>query len=100
MVCGIFIPVYLTQNGMIKHLVIVPKMKIKKIKLENSNKVFGKNTKDALLCGFNTGYKTMIEGYIKLIKDKFNSNFKVIFTGGYASNVFNNKNQYLYFLQY
>jgi type III pantothenate kinase len=69
---------------------------IKKIKLENSNKVFGKNTKDALLCGFNSGYKTMIEGYIKLIKDKFNSNFKVIFTGGYASNVFNNKNQYLY----
>jgi len=38
----------------------------------------------------------MIEGYIKIIKDKFNSNFKVIFTGGYASNVFNNKNQYLY----
>ena len=25
---------------------------IKKIKLENSNKVFGKNTKDALLSGF------------------------------------------------
>ena len=69
---------------------------IKKIKLENSNKVFGKNTKDALLCGFNTGYQTMIEGYIKIIKDKFNLNFKVIFTGGYASNVFNNKNQYLY----
>ena len=41
---------------------------IKKIKLENSNKVFGKNTKDALLSGFNTGYKTMIEGYIKISK--------------------------------
>ena len=54
---------------------------IKKIKLENSDKVFGKNTKDALLSGFNTGYKTMIEGYIKIIKRKFNTNFKVIFTG-------------------
>ena len=31
------------------------------------DKVFGKNTKDALLSGFNTGYKTMIEGYIKII---------------------------------
>jgi type III pantothenate kinase len=69
---------------------------IKKIKLQNSNKVFGKNTKDALLSGFNTGYKTMIDGYVKIIKRKFNSNFKVIFTGGYASNVLNNQNQYLY----
>ena len=69
---------------------------IKKIKLENSDKVFGKNTKDALLSGFNTGYKTMIEGYIKIIKRKFNTNFKVIFTGGYASNVLNNQKQYLY----
>ena len=69
---------------------------IKKIKLEHSDKVFGKNTKDALLSGFNTGYKAMIEGYIKIIKRKFNANFKVIFTGGYASNVLNNQKQYLY----
>ena len=69
---------------------------IKKIKLENSDKIFGKNTKDALLSGFNIGYKTMIEGYIKIIKRKFNTNFKVIFTGGYASNVLNNQKQYLY----
>ena len=38
----------------------------------------------------------MIDGYVKIIKRKFNSNFKVIFTGGYASNVLNNQNQYLY----
>jgi len=69
---------------------------IKKIKLESSNKVFGKNTKDALLSGFNTGYKTMIDGYIKIIKRNFNTNFIVIFTGGYASNVLNNQNTYLY----
>jgi len=47
MVCGIFIPVYLIQNGMIKHLVIVPKMKIEKIKLDKNNRMlrigFGKN---------------------------------------------------------
>ena len=38
----------------------------------------------------------MIDGYIKIIKRKFNTNFKVIFTGGYASNVLNNQKKYLY----
>ncbi len=42
---------------------------IKNIKLENSDKVFGKNTKDALLSGFNTGYKTMIEDISKSSKE-------------------------------
>ena len=44
---GTIIVDYQTQNGMNKHLVIVPKMKIEKIKLDKNNRMlrigFGKN---------------------------------------------------------
>ena len=69
---------------------------IKTIKFTNDNKIIGKNTKSALLAGFNTGNKLMIDSYITLLKRKYQKNFKVIFTGGYANNIITKKNKYIY----
>ena len=54
------------------------------MKFSNDTNILGKNTSQALMSGFNIGYKLMIESYLKLIKTTYKRNFKVIFTGGYA----------------
>jgi len=69
---------------------------IKSINFTKENKIIGKNTKTALLAGYNTGSKIMIDSYIKLLKRHFNKRFKVIFTGGYASNIVTNQDKYIY----
>ena len=69
---------------------------IKNIRLQETKDIIGKNTKGALLSGFNTGYKLMIDSYIKKVSSKYKQRFKVIITGGYASNIFNKQNKYEY----
>jgi len=69
---------------------------IKSINFNEVNDVIGKDTKGALLSGFNTGYKLMIEAYIKKLISTYKLRFKVIFTGGYASNILIKQNKYLY----
>ena len=69
---------------------------INSISFQELNDVIGKDTKGALLSGFNTGYKLMIESYIKILISTYKFRFKVIFTGGYASNIFNKQTKYLY----
>ena len=69
---------------------------IKSINFNEVNDVIGKDTKGALLSGFNTGYKLMIEAYIKKLISTYKLRFKVIFTGGYASNILNKQTKYLY----
>ena len=54
-------------------------------KLKSNSKVFGKNTKDALNAGFLIGYQGLINNIIEKINLKFKTNFKIIFTGGYAT---------------
>jgi type III pantothenate kinase len=53
-------------------------------KLKSNSKIFGKNTKDALNAGFLWGYQGLISNIIKKINSKFNREFKIILTGGYA----------------
>ena len=53
-------------------------------RLKSNLKVFGKNTKEALNAGFLWGYQGLIRNIIKKIKIKFNRDFKIILTGGYA----------------
>tara|TARA_B100000900_G_scaffold236743_1_gene201042 strand:- start:2811 stop:3542 length:732 start_codon:yes stop_codon:yes gene_type:complete len=69
---------------------------INSISFQELNDVIGKDTKGALLSGFNTGYKLMIEAYIKKLISIYKLRFKVIFTGGYASNILNKQTKYLY----
>ena len=69
---------------------------IKSIYFHEYNGVIGKDTKSALLSGYNTGYNLMIKSYIKVLTSKYKFRFKVIFTGGYASNIINKKNNYIY----
>ena len=66
------------------------------MKFSNKCSIIGKNTNQALMSGFNVGYKIMIESYIKLIKTTYKRNFKVIFTGGYASTIINKKTKFIY----
>ncbi len=69
---------------------------IKNMKFSNKYSVIGKNTNQALMSGFNVGYKIMIESYIKLIKTTYKRNFKVIFTGGYANSIDYKKTNFIY----
>ena len=69
---------------------------IKNVKFSSKSNIIGKNTNQALMSGFNVGYKLMIESYIKLIKNTYKRNFKVIFTGGYASSIDYKKTNYIY----
>ena len=54
------------------------------LKLKNSQKNYGKNTKEALNAGFIWGYEGLINNIIKKISLKSNINYKIILTGGYA----------------
>ena len=69
---------------------------IKNMKFSSKSSIIGKNTNQALMSGFNVGYKIMIESYIKLIKTTYKKNFKVIFTGGYASYTLNRQSKFTY----
>ena len=69
---------------------------IKNMKFSNKPTIIGKNTNQALMSGFNVGYKIMIESYIKLIKTTYKRNFKVIFTGGYANSIDYKKTNFIY----
>jgi len=69
---------------------------IKNMKFSDKSSIIGKNTNQALMSGFNLGYKLMIESYIKLVKTNYKRNFKVIFTGGYASSIDYKKTNFIY----
>jgi len=53
--------------------------------LKNSQKNYGKNTKDALNAGFIWGYEGLINNIISKITSKWKMKYKVILTGGYAN---------------
>ena len=69
---------------------------IKGINFKKNSNLIGRNTQDALLAGFNTGYKLMIESYINKLNKKLKKKFKVIFTGGYANNVLHNNKNFIF----
>ena len=52
--------------------------------LNNNQKSYGKNTKEALNAGFIWGYKGLINNIIKRITSKWKMKYKIILTGGYA----------------
>ena len=53
--------------------------------LKNSQKNYGKNTKDALNAGFIWGYEGLINNIINKITSKWKMKYKLILTGGYAN---------------
>ena len=69
---------------------------IKKINFKKHYNLIGTNTEEALLAGYNTGYKLMIESYISKLNKFFNKKFKVVFTGGYANNVLHNNKHFIF----
>ena len=58
--------------------------KLPLLNLKSSNRVYGKNTNDALNAGFIWGYQGLINNIIKKITLSSKTNYKVILTGGYA----------------
>jgi|TARA_B110000914_G_C15503820_1_gene467238 type III pantothenate kinase len=52
--------------------------------LNNNQKNYGKNTKEALNAGFIWGYEGLINNIIKKITSKWKMKYKIILTGGYA----------------
>jgi len=54
------------------------------LNLKSSNRIYGKNTNDALNAGFIWGYQGLINNIIKKITLSSKTNYKVILTGGYA----------------
>ena len=53
--------------------------------LKNSNKSYGKNTKEALNAGFIWGYEGLINNIINKITLNWKNKYKIILTGGYAN---------------
>ena len=53
--------------------------------LKNSQKNYGKNTKEALNAGFIWGYEGLIDNIIYKITSKWKMKYKLILTGGYAN---------------
>ena len=53
--------------------------------LKNKQKSYGKNTKEALNAGFFWGYEGLINNIISKITVKWNMNYNIILTGGYAT---------------
>ncbi len=53
--------------------------------LKNTQKKYGKNTKDALNAGFIWGYEGLIINIINKITSKWKMKYKIILTGGYAN---------------
>ena len=58
------------------------------IELKKNQKIYGKNTKEALNAGFVWGYEGLINNIINKIISNERNNYKIILTGGYA-NFFN-----------
>ena len=54
------------------------------IKLNNNQKSYGKNTKEALNAGFLWGYEGLVNNIINKIIIKSKKNYKIILTGGYS----------------
>lgn len=54
------------------------------INLNNKQKNYGKNTKDALNAGFLWGYEGLVNNIINRIIIRTKKNYKIILTGGYA----------------
>ena len=52
--------------------------------LNNKQKNYGKNTKEALNAGFLWGYEGLVNNVINKIINKSKKNYKIILTGGYA----------------
>ena len=85
------------KNGVYEGGVIAPGVKLSMINLtnstallpmfslKNSQKNYGKNTKDALNAGFIWGYEGLINNIINKITSKWKMKYKVILTGGYAN---------------
>ena len=55
-----------------------------KFRLKKTQKIYGKNTQEALNAGFLWGYQGLINNIINKISSKSKLNFKIILTGGYA----------------
>ncbi len=82
---GVIAPgVKLSLNTLSNRAILIPKIKLKKIK-----NVIGNNTVSAVRSGFFWGYAGLIDNIIKLIKKETRKSFKVIITGGF-SNLFKN----------
>ena len=85
------------KNGVYEGGVIAPGVKLSMMNLsnstallpifslKNSQKNYGKNTKDALNAGFIWGYEGLINNIINKITSKWKMKYKVILTGGYAN---------------
>ena len=54
------------------------------LNLNNKQKNYGKNTKEALNAGFLWGYEGLVNNIINKIIIKSKKNYKIILTGGYA----------------
>lgn len=54
------------------------------IRLNNKQRNYGKNTKEALNAGFLWGYEGLVNNIINKIIIKSKKNYKIILTGGYA----------------
>jgi len=54
------------------------------LNLNNKQKNYGKNTKEALNAGFLWGYEGLINNILNKIINKSKKNYKIILTGGYA----------------
>ncbi len=78
---GVIAPgVKLSINNLSKATALLPI-----INLSDSQKKYGKNTKEALNAGFVWGYEGLINNIINKITSKSKIKYKIILTGGYAN---------------
>tara|TARA_B100000579_G_C22816440_1_gene848106 strand:+ start:710 stop:1456 length:747 start_codon:yes stop_codon:yes gene_type:complete len=85
------------KNGIYEGGVIAPGVKLSMMHLtrstallpmftlRNTQKRYGKNTKDALNAGFIWGYEGLINNITNKITSKWKMKYKIILTGGYAN---------------
>ena len=77
---GVIAPgVKLSMKNLIQSTALLPMFNLKK-----KQKSYGKNTIDALNAGFIWGYEGLINNIIDKITFKWQMNYKIILTGGYA----------------
>jgi len=55
------------------------------LNLNNRQKNYGKNTKEALNAGFLWGYEGLVNNIINKIRNISKKKYKIILTGGYAN---------------
>ena len=68
------------MKHLIKSTALLPK-----INLKNYQRIYGKNTKEALNAGFVWGYEGLINNIINKIISKKKLKYKIVLTGGYAN---------------